>query len=118
MWLTVKSRLSEVKQQIAVYQGQLNRYDSQIAYSTIHLSINEVITYTENAENNRFGNRLRSSFKDGWSNFAEGLGDFAVWFVGAIPTLLLLSLIATAVVLPIRNRLQKKKTKRQELQQQ
>ena len=113
MWLTVKSRLAEVKQQIAVYQGQLNRYDSQVAYSTIHLSVNEVINYTESAESNSFGKRLWSSFKGGWSDFAEGLGDFTVWFVGAIPTLLLLGAIATAIILPIRRRARKKKEMKQ-----
>ena len=113
MWLTVKSRLAEVKQQIAVYQGQLNRYDSQVAYSTIHLSIHEVINYTESAESNRFGSRLWNSFKRGWSDFAEGLGDFTVWFVGAIPTLLLLGVIATAIVLIWRKSMRKKKEKRQ-----
>ena len=117
MWLTVKSRLGEVKQQIAVYQGQLNRYDSQVAYSTIHLSLNEVINYTENAESNRFGSRLWKSFRDGWSDFAEGLGDFTVWFVGAIPTLLLLGAIATAIVLLVRRHARKKKDKRREKQQ-
>ena len=113
MWLTVKERLGEVKQQIAVYQGQLNRYDSQVAYSTIHLSITEVINYTENAESNSFGKRLWSSFKGGWSDFAEELGDFTVWLVGAIPTLLLLGAIATAIILPIRRRARKKKEKHQ-----
>ena len=113
MWLTVKSRLAEVKQQIAVYQGQLNRYDSQVAYSTIHLSINEVVNYTENAESNSFGSRLVSAFKGGWSDFAEGLGDFTVWLVGAMPTLLLLGLIATAIVLISRRSLRKKREKRQ-----
>ena len=113
MWLTVKSRLAEVKQQIAVYQGQLNRYDSQVAYSTIHLSINEVVNYTENAKSNRFGSRLWNSFKEGWSDFAEGLGDFAVWFVGAMPTLLLLGLIATSIVLIVRKSARKKREKKQ-----
>ena len=113
MWLTVKSRLSEVKQQIAVYQGQLNRYDSQVAYSTVHLSITEVINYTDNAENNSFGSRLLTAFKSGWSDFAEGLGDFIVWFVGAFPVLLLLAGIATAITMIIRRSVRKNRAKRQ-----
>ncbi len=101
MWLTVHQRLSEVTQQIAVYQGQINRYDSQVAYSTVELSIQEVLTYSETGESN-FGKRLGNSFVNGWKDFGAGAQNFLVWLAGAIPALLIIGAIVTGVVLLVR----------------
>ena len=109
LWTTVQSRLSEVRQQIAVYQGQLNRYDSKIAYSTVTLTVNEVIHYTEGAENNSFGSRLGAAFKDGWTDFVSGVQEFIIGLAGALPFLLLLAVIATVIVLVIVTATKKKK---------
>ncbi len=106
LWLTVSQRLSEVRQQIAVYQGQLNRLDSQVSYSTVELSIQEVLNYSAVA-NSSFGSRLGNSFVDGWKGFWSGLQDFTVWFAGAIPVLLLLAVIggsAAAIVVSVRRK--------------
>ena len=108
LWTTVQSRLSEVRQQIAVYQGQLNRYDSKIAYSTVNLSVNEVINYTEGAENNSFGSRLGAAFKEGWVDFLSGVQEFVIWFAEALPVLLLLGIIAAVTVTVIVHATKKK----------
>ena len=113
LWLTVNQRLSEVRQQIAVYQGQINRYDNRVAYSTVNLSINEVIHFTEVSENRSFGSRLGAAFREGWSNFAVGVQDFIIWFAEALPVLILLGAIATGVVFIIRAARKKKKKKLQ-----
>ena len=101
LWLTVSQRLSEVRQQIAVYQGQLNRYDGQVAYSTVRLSIREVLDYTA-AANGSFGSRLGSAFVKGLRGFWYGLQDVLVWFVGALPVLVLLAAAAVAIILIVR----------------
>ena len=102
LWLTVTQRLSEVRQQIAVYQGQINSYDSKVAYSTIKLSINEVINYSSVSESSSFGSRFAAACREGWSNFGVGLQDFVIWFAEALPVLLLLALITTVILLIIR----------------
>lgn len=96
LWLTVKQRLSEVTQQIAVYQGQLNRYDSKIAYSTVHLSISEVLNYSSTVENNSFGARISAAFSDGWTDFVEGTQDFAIFLVANFPGVIIFLLIVNA----------------------
>ncbi|MBQ8432520.1 MAG: DUF4349 domain-containing protein [Clostridia bacterium] len=111
-WLTVKQRLSEVTQQIAVYQGQLNRYDGKIAFSTINLSVREVLTYSAVSQNNRFGSRLGAAFKEGWNDFVIGLQDFAIWLAEALPTLVLLAGIGTGIGFLIRAIRRKKKKAR------
>lgn len=109
LWLTVHTRLSDVTQQIAVYQGQLNRYDGKVAYSTVNLSINEVINYSETAGDNSFGSRLGASFKDGWNSFVSGIQTFVIWLAGALPTLLSLGLIAAVVIVIVVASCKKKK---------
>ncbi len=108
LWLTVSQRLSEVRQEIAVYQGQLNRYDSLVAYSTVKLSISEVLNYTAVA-NSSFSSRLGNSFVEGLQGFWQGVQNFLIWFVGALPVLVLLAAAAVAVVLVIRRARRKRK---------
>lgn len=109
MWLTVKQRLSEVTQQIAVYQGQLNRYDSKIAYSTVNLSIIEVRTYSSTVEDNSFGAQMGAAFSNGWTSFVEGLQSFILWIASSLPALILFFLIIGAVVFVVMKLVKKKK---------
>lgn len=109
LWLTVSQRLSEVKQQIAVYQGQINRYDSQVAYSTVDLAINEVVNYSAVHSGTSFWSRLGTAFADGWNGFVEGLQGFVLWFAESLPTLILLgAIVAGAVILTVKLRRRKK----------
>lgn len=102
LWLTVHQRLSEVTQQIAVYQGQLNRYDSKIAYSTINLSIAEVLNYSTTAEDNSFGSRMSAAFSEGWTSFVEGSQSFAVFLAENFPGVIIFLLIVNAAwVIPV-----------------
>ena len=101
-WLTVNQRLSEVTQQIAVYQGQLNRLDGQVAYSTVQLSVREVLNYSAINQNNTFGKRLGAAFVNGWNDFVVFCQGFAIWFAQALPMLLLLGVIAIGVILIVR----------------
>lgn len=110
-WLTLQQRLSEVKQEIAVYQAQLNSYDSKVAYSTLRIYVTEVVTYTAQAENGKFGSRISAAFRDSWIDFANGWQNVAVWFVGAIPTLLVLGGIATVLALVLTHIFRDKKKK-------
>ena len=112
LWLTVHQRLTEVKQQIAVYQGSLNRYDSQVAYSTVYLSVSEVINYTVMSEGNGFGARLGTAFRKGWANFLDGLQDFSLWFAEALPTLILLAAIGVGLFFAIRAIVRRAKAKK------
>ena len=110
-WLTVNQRLSEVTQQIAVYQGQINRFDGQIAYSTVQLSLREVLNYSAINQNNTFGKRLGTAFVNGWNDFVVFCQGFAIWFAQALPMLVLLGVIATGAILIVRRTRQKKREK-------
>ncbi len=113
-WLTIQTRLSEVKQQIARYQAQLNNYDSRIEYSAVTLYINEVVEYTP-AEEEDFGTRIAGAFSSGLVAFCEFAEDFAVWFVEALPFIVLLVIILIPVILIIRRVRVKRKAKKNAL---
>ena len=110
-WLTIQTRLSEVRQQIARLQAQLNNYDSRVEYSTVSLSINEVVNYTPDEEE-PFGKRISLAFSEGWTDFCEFAQDFAIWFVGALPFLVLLTIVLIPVILISRRAKAKKKAKK------
>lgn len=114
-WLTIQTRLSEVRQQIARYQAQLNNYDNRVEYSTVSLYINEVVNYTP-AEEESFGTRISTAFSAGLTEFAEFIEDFAVWFVEALPFLVLFVIILIPVILIARRARAKKKAKKNALQ--
>lgn len=92
-WLTIQTRLSEVRQQIARLQAQLNNYDSRIEYSTVNLYINEVVSYTEES----FGSRIGTAFEEGLEEFCEFAEDFAIWVVEALPFLVLFGILLVIV---------------------
>lgn len=105
-WLTLQQRLSEVKQKIAVYQRQLMNYDDLVAYSTVTLTVEEVVNGS--LSNGGFWEQLGASFVNGWMTFGDGLQSFLIGFVGALPVLLFLSAIAVAIIFIVRRHKRKK----------
>ena len=96
--LQVQERLYNVIEEIEALQTRLNLYDGQVAMSTVHLTLNEVITYTEVVKKEpTFGERISEAFTQSWADFGEGCQDFAVWAVEAFPTLLVLAVIGGGV---------------------
>ncbi len=97
--ITLEQRLSEVRYEIESYTGTLRRYDSQVSFSTVNLTLDEVVEYTEVIEAPKsFGEQLGVAFRESWADFADGCRDLAIWFVYAIPTLLVLAVIVVVIV--------------------
>ncbi len=96
--LAVQERLYDVIEEMEALQTKLNLYDSQVAYSTVNLTLHEVVEYTE-TEEPTFGERIGEAFTESWTAFGENCQSFAVWFVGALPTLLVLLIIGGIVTL-------------------
>ena len=116
--LKIKDRLYDVIEEIESYETQLRLYDNKVAYSTVTMSLEEVIEYSPVVTpKDTFGTRIGKAFTESWKDFASGFQSFLVWFVYAIPTLLVLAIIAgvaiTAIVLTsrrARERAKKNKT--------
>lgn len=92
--LEIKDRLYKTIEEIEANKTQLNIYDSKVAFSTVTITLDEVREYVEvPTAKATFGERIAKTFKDSWTNFANGFQNFVVWFVGAIPTLIVLAVI-------------------------
>jgi len=101
-WLTLQTRLSEVRQQIARLQAQLNNYDSRVSYSTVNLTINEVVTYTPVEES--FGAKLGAAFSKGWTAFGEFMEGLVIVIVTIFPFLLIPATAGVVVIVLIRRK--------------
>ena len=95
--LAIKDRLYDVIEEIEAYRTQLKIYDNKVAYSTVTMSLEEVVEYT-NVEEEGFWTRMGNAFIESWSGFYVGLQNFLVGFVYAFPTLLVLVSIPVALI--------------------
>lgn len=115
--LIIKDRLYNVISEIESAKTRMKVIDSRATYSTVHLTLEEVVDYSiVTTPKTTFGSRISSAFTRSWKNFAEGFQDFTVWLVGAIPTLLVLAVIGAGVLAiavtsnrRLKKRLEKKK---------
>ena len=85
--LQIESSLSDVQYQIESYQSQMNWYSNQVDYCTVNITLNEVENLT--SSNNSFGSKLSNAFRNGWSNFVNGMQAAVVVVAGAWPAILI-----------------------------
>ncbi len=109
-WLTLQSRISSVKQEIASYESQLKNYDSRVSYSSVYLSLSEVKIYTTSEEDS-FLTQLGNAFAEGWSAFTVFLSGLVLGIASTLPFLVILAAIITGIVLLIKHSRKKKKQK-------
>ena len=96
--LLVQNRLYDVIAEIEAYQARLNVIENRTSESTVTLTINEMVQYSEQEEKS-FGQRIGEAFGEGWTGLVEGLESFAIFAVSCLPGLILFLLIAGIVVL-------------------
>lgn len=108
--LEIEARLSDIRYELESYASQLRVMDNQVAYATVHLSIDEVEKLTPVAEPTIW-DRISSGFGNTIEDMAEFGEDLLVWTVANSPWLVLLALIATAAVLTFRRKAKKRKEK-------
>lgn len=98
--LAIQDQLTEVQYRLESYESQKRVYDDQVDYSTITVTVNEVVHLTQKTET--FGQRVGAAFGASWRDFGSALQDFAVWLVYALPALLVLAAAALCVLLVVR----------------
>jgi hypothetical protein len=105
--LAIQQQLSDVEYQIQSYTSIKKNYDSQIAQSTLSISISEVQSYT-------------STHPDFWKTFAESFGSSFHGFISFLQNVLIFlvylipyALILAAVILIVRWRRRVKDKKNQ-----
>lgn len=99
--LTIESRLTDVRWELENYASQLRVLDNQVDYSTIHLNVWEVDEPTVIVERTVW-QKIGDGFSENAGDMWDGLVNFFIWLITAIPYLIPLALIGGAVCLAIR----------------
>lgn len=109
--LTIESRLTDVRYELENINSQLRVYDNKVNYATIHLDVSEVVEYTEPEPENGW-QRMGSGFVKSIKGVGNGLKEFFIWLVTAIPYLLLIGVIGAGIFLIIWGSVRRGRKKR------
>ena len=109
--ITIESRLSEVRYQLESYASKLRTYDNQVDYSTVYINISEVNREIK-VEPKTFWEEVFEEFSDTIYDIGSGFKNFAIWFLGSSPVLLLWGAVIGVVVIVLRKVGKKRKQKK------
>ena len=93
---TIESRLSEIRYAIDAYESDLRLYDNQVDYSTIHISLYEVVTFTEK-KTESLGTRIARRFQESLRSLKYFLTEALLDLIGILP-FLVLAIIAFVIL--------------------
>ncbi len=114
--ISLEDRLSTVRYQIESQRSQLKNYDNLVSYSTVTISLTEVVRITA-PEPVTMGERISQGLSDTFYDLGEWFKDFAVGFVINLPYILIWAVIIALVIfiiIRIVKSSKKRKAKRQE----
>ena len=101
--ITIEDRLTEIRYEIDSMQSRLNNWDRKVSFSTIYLDVSEVEAYTPTESVKvTYGQKLAAAVKNGLKTVGDFFSDFLLWFLEALPTLILLAVLALVIILIIR----------------
>jgi len=102
--ITIESAISDTEWQIENLTGTLRHYDSLVGYSTICVNISEVYKLSEIEEPAiGFGAKLAAAFRQGCTNFVNGLERAALRFARAwVGWLIFFVIVAVIVIAAVR----------------
>ena len=89
--LLVEERLSEVQTQLNRARTSRASMDADVSLSTVNVRINEVRIETTTGDTG-YGTRVVRAFADMWDGFVEGVGDFFIGLIYAIPAIVIVAL--------------------------
>ena len=111
--LTIEEHLAEVRYNIESYTTQLNYLDSQVSYSTLELSVDEVVEYSpDQSVTQSFGSRMHTAFTGGISSLVSFLQDLILFLLRSWYVLIVLAVILIVVIRRVRRELKKQEEKR------
>lgn len=112
--IALETRLTEVRYQIQSMESQLRTYDNQVDYATITLSVEEVTIYTPDTQEPKSDlQRMTDGFVTSVKRVLQGIKNFLIDLVIALPYLLIWAVVIAAIVLVVRVIVKKSKKKRE-----
>ena len=108
--IIVQDRLSNVRAELQAYSQKLQSLQNQVAYSTVNIDVQEVNRITTPTQ--KFSALASSGFLGSLREIGQGLRSFALWFIAAIPYLVMLALPAAILVIVIRRARRNRRAKK------
>lgn len=97
--ITLESRLSDIRYQIESMESRLRTYDNQIEYSTVYLSLDEVVELTPIVvEEKSAWERMGDGFMESLEDIGIGLREFGIGFVINLPYLILMLVVVGFII--------------------
>lgn len=101
--MTIQDKLTDVRYQLESMESQLRTYDNQITFSTLKVSVREVIEYTpEPVKNPTYLERARDGFFENCSAVATFFKELSLLIITHLPVLLILLVIVIIIISIIR----------------
>ncbi len=99
--MKIESRISDLNAQIMYLTTNIQSMDFDVAYSTVTVTVSEVVDYTEEptpVQQSTFFDRLLLTIKYSWSDFLESMEDLLFWLIENLWRIIFAILIITGVV--------------------
>jgi len=106
--IILEDRLSELRYNIENLQSRLNNWDRQVSYSSISLQVEEVSEYTPEPDIT-YGQELINALKGAVKDMGQFFKDALVFLISALPTVIVLALLAVIIVPLVKKRRAKRK---------
>ena len=101
--ITIENTITSIETQINQIKTQLNRYDNDVAYSYVNVTIRGVEKIVKEEEQGTVGN----AFSESWESFLDVCHGLLVLFIVCLPYLIVIAVIVVIVILatiPARRR--------------
>ena len=110
--VSVEKELTNLQVEIAKIKTRMNEIKTNVAYSFVNITINEVKEYTaEPVKTDTFGQRLANTLSETGSGFLVFLEDLLFFIIAVFPYLILIGIIAFIVIFIIKKTKKRKALK-------
>jgi len=107
--IKVQDRISNVRSELESYALKLQQLNNQVEYSTVYINAQEVDRITTPSQS--FSSVAGSNFMVSVRNIEAGLRNFAIWFIGVSPYLIIFAIVLVSTVIIIKHKMKKRKSK-------
>lgn len=100
--IEVQNRITDVTYELDSYKSRLRTCDNLISYCTVYVNVCEVYVYTEPTENISLWQRITRDIRNNYADLGDGFIEFFIWFVSAMPFILVIAVIVVCIVRAVR----------------
>ncbi|MCM1537350.1 MAG: DUF4349 domain-containing protein [bacterium] len=112
--VAIERELTDLQVQIATIKSRMNKINTDVTYSYVYITINEVKEYvSEPVKTDTFFDRLLNTVRNTGRNFVGFLEDLLFFVIRLIPYLVLIALLVLVTLLLTKKRRAKRRALRQ-----